>query len=323
MSTTKIEWAHETINPVIGCSHSGSPGCNNCYAEKFAARMAPNPKAPREYQNVVANGKWNGQTAFVKSALEKMLRIPGKGKRVFVGSMTDTFHDDVPFGWIDRIMVAVALQPLHTFLLLTKRPARMREYFSRGLDLGLLAAANYDNPLSNLWLGVSVCNQEEADAKIPLLLKIPASKYFVSIEPMLGPISLFTYLFGSMRGGIELPDKLNWVIVGGETGPGARPMHPSWVRSIRDQCQASGVPFFFKSWGKWCPRSNHPIINGLSASQLDMDCTKWECVRLTAQGKNGWSLENVNGGEDVYMQRVGKQLAGHLLDGREWREVPE
>lgn len=116
---------------------------------------------------------------------------------------------------------------------------------------------------------------------------------------------------------------ISWVICGGETGPGARPMHPEWVRSLRDQCAEQKAPFFFKGWGEWAPRSKHPLVgHGLSASSIDPDCKKWDCVRLTELGNNGWSLEHAGEGEDIYMQRVGKKLAGRLLDGTEHNDMP-
>lgn len=332
MSKTKIEWCDETVNPIIGCSHSGSPGCDHCYAQRMAHRLGENPSTP-QYQGLTdSDGKWTGKIVYnfdpkANFPKHKMFKIPGRGKRIFVGSMTDLFHENCPSEYVDAVMMAVAMQPWHTFILLTKRPLRMLEYFSDtrslkkaiGLDIWDAVGGDSDEllPLENLWLGVTVCNQEEANAKIPLLLEIPAARHFVSIEPMLGPVSMDEFI------GDDRHTTLDWVIVGGETGPGARPMHPAWVRSIRDQCQDADVLFFFKSWGNWCPRSDHPIIKGLSASQLDMDCTKWACIRLTDEGKIRWSLAHANKGEDVYMQRVGKKLAGHLLDGRDWREVPE
>lgn len=177
-------------------------------------------------------------------------------------------------------------------------------------------------PLPNLWLCVTVCNQEEADEKIPLLLQVPAIKRGVSIEPMLGPVNfhledLVGQTWDTLRGGITAESSglgiftayqetpaLDWVICGGETGPGARPMHPDWVRGLRDQCQGARVPFFFKSWGEWVTENQSP-----------------EDILLPGQSTipHGWKGRKYE--ESVY--RVGKRRAGRLLDGREWNEAPE
>lgn len=243
---TKIEWADMTSNPVVGCSHC-SPGCDNCYAERFAARLARNPKTVEKYKGVVdENGKWTGVIDFDVSCLVK---LPRKPKRIFVGSMCDLFHDSVMNNHLEQIMGHIGLtsdNAHHTFMLLTKRPERMREFFTQWKPY---------RAIKNIWLGVTVCNQAEADAKIPLLLQTPAAVRFVSVEPCLGPVDLGKWLFPPERTGVSYgglfeevagPPLLDWVICGGETGPGARPMHPDWVRGLRDQCQGAGVPFFFK-----------------------------------------------------------------------------
>lgn len=191
-------------------------------------------------------------------------------------------------------------------------------------------------PLHNVWLGVTAENQEWADKRIPLLLNTPAAKRFVSVEPMLGQVDLNTTPMPpgctpvngatawDLRGCLpkwqtlpmraKLRDGIDWVIVGGESGPGARPMHPDWVRSIRDQCVAAGVAFFLKQWGEWAPRGpesmGYPVVDGK------------EVFRLTDAGENGSDLA-AKGGRDVWMQRLGKRAAGRLLDGRTWEECPQ
>jgi protein gp37 len=213
------------------------------------------------------NGRWNGKTTFSESALQ----IPLKRKKAtmyFVCSMGDLFHKSVPFEWIDKVFnVMVCKAPQHTYQVLTKRPERMAEYMLRAKrDWELMWKGLYpDWPFKNVWLGTTAENQEMADKRIPHLLKCPAAKRFVSCEPMLGPVDLtkivlkksdatergkpdvtFNPLIGWYDGVLDGRTKLDWVICGGESGPGARPMHPDWARSLRDQCKAAGVPFFMK-----------------------------------------------------------------------------
>lgn len=317
MGTTKIDWCDYTWNPVTGCTPC-SPGCEHCYAAGIARRFW----GERPFSEV----RWH------EERLSEPLswRRPG---RVFVCSMGDLFHPDVPAEFIADVFDIMASAGLscrkrhehdeecwqgegHTYLVLTKRPERMQQVLSEQIHQAMrdwpgdrclsMAMEVGDWPLPNVWLGVTVCNQAEADAKIPLLLQTPAARRFVSIEPMLGPVDLAHLHVGTHGALIDClagdvmtakgeiyaaaPSALDWVIVGGETGAGARPMHPNWVRGVRDQCQATGVPFFFKSWGKWAP-------TGLTI----VDSTET------------WAE----------MQRYGhKASAGHLLDGVELRQFP-
>lgn len=261
---TKIEWADLTINPTRGCSHC-SPGCDNCYAERFAARLALNPKSGKAYAGLVDfKGRWTGKIS--TPDLSVFERLPKTPKRIFMGSMTDMFHpnldDNDGQGW-RAILKLIFEYPQHTFMVLTKRP----EIMQRSIEW--LIAQDGDLP-PNLWLGVTVCNQAEVDAKIPALLATPAATRFVSVEPMLGPMDLWQAKFktygttGGLTGAVTSwkGHGLDWVIVGGETGPGARPMHPDWVRGLRDQCKAAEVPFFFKSWGEWLPTVSVDFYRG-------------------------------------------------------------
>lgn len=224
---TKIHWTDETINPVVGCSKMSS-GCASCYAEIIARRLAA--MGLEQYQGVISFGKWNGLTAFVPSELEKPYKWKAH-RSIFVSSMGDLFHESVQFGrWINPIMKMVRDCRQHTFLFLTKRPEQMKMYFD--MDV-------YPMP-SNLALGVSVEDQQTADDRIPVLLEIPAAKRFISLEPMVGPVSL-------------RPDdlrRLDGVILGGESGNKARYLNPTWVRTIRDQCAEAGTPFMFKQWAQ-------------------------------------------------------------------------
>jgi len=234
--STKIEWTDKTWNPIVGCSKV-SPACDHCYAERMAARLAQNPHAPAAYQSVVQPGRpwtWNGKTALVESVLETPLHWR-KPCRVFVGSMTDLFHPSTPFEWIDKIIDIMFCSPHITYQILTKRPERMHDYITHNMWLT-------NDPMEHVWFGVTVENQEQADKRIPVLLDTPAALRFVSIEPMLEGINLNN---GGMINGLD------WVICGGETGPGARMMKASWAHNLRDQCVAAGVPFFFKKWGSF------------------------------------------------------------------------
>lgn len=260
-------------------------------------------------------------------------------QRIFVCNMGDLFHEDVPFWAIDRIFAAMSLSRQHTYYLLTKRPERMLEYMTREnfrkriYDAG---ACNFPFPLPNVWLGTTVWDQASADRAVPILLSTPAAKRFVSVEPMLGPVDLVS------AGAIAPPDKpffevgtalctdplcgrsethyprefgcrwglepkglpgLDWVICGGETGPGARSMHPAWARSLRDQCVAAGGPFFFKQWGEWAPPA--------PGSDLEYEAAM-------ARGAKDLHVFPDAG----FTERLGSRRAGRELDGRTWEEVP-
>ncbi len=253
MSKTKIEWCDLTINPIVGCSKC-SPGCDNCYAEKMAIRLAGHSgKTGERYQNVThffpeAGKGWNGS---VDVDFSCFWDLPRKPARIFVGSMGDVFHPRVSQDAINTLFFQLAGCPQHTFMLLTKRPRNASVMLSHVPHKGA------PWPVKNVWLGVTVCNQAEVDEKIPRLLSTPAAKRFVSVEPMLEPVDLSSWMLCSLPD-CEQCDKdcgaheefgssgLDWVICGGETGPGARPMNPDWARSLRNQCNAVDVPFFFK-----------------------------------------------------------------------------
>jgi protein gp37 len=223
---------------------------------------------------------------------------------VFVNSMSDLFHEQVPFEFVAKVWNtmfncgAVDSGPQHQFQLLTKRPKRLLE-FAGWMDEVQQRRIDY----RNVWLGVSAENQRWADERLPILARVPAKVRFVSCEPLLGPLDLKPYFFKCSGCG-EKPCAckrlaIQWVIAGGESGSGVRPMHPDWVRSIRDQCQAAAVPFFFKQWGAWLPSSQAP---------------------MAIISRNNRAFGRVDG-ETVY--KVGKKAAGALLDGREWREMPD
>lgn len=246
---TKIEWTDATWNPLRGCSRV-SDGCRNCYAEKVANRFS-GPGQP--YEGLIAKGgQWNGKIKLVPEKLSEPLRWK-KPRMVFVNSMSDLFHESVPDDFIDKVFAIMARRPKHTFQILTKRPERMLRYLSstnigRRVNSYLPSTVNYSMPLPNAWLGVSVEDQVTADERIPLLLQTPAAVRWVSAEPLLGPVNM-TWVDRSDGMMVERFPFIDWVVAGGESGAKARPMHPEWVRSIRDQCVAAGVPFFMKQMG--------------------------------------------------------------------------
>lgn len=298
MSKSKIEWTDRVWNPVTGCNPI-SPGCDNCYAERMSKRFA-------ETWGLPADGPF--KVTLHPERLKDPMRWK-KPERVFVCSMADLFHKEVPFDFISEVFFYMELVGNLTFLVLTKRPERMKQFFEW---------AQLDRILPNLWLGVTAENQEQADKRIPILLQIPAAVRFASVEPMLGPVNLQRIepegrndvIIHALSGEYAVPftvlkdrPKLDWVICGGESGPGARPMHPDWPRSLRDQCQVAGAPFFFKQWGEFC-----------SISQMPGETYRvWDCEHGT---ECCWK-------EDDPIWRVGKKKSGSLLDGQEWKQYPK
>ena len=306
---SRIEWTDATWSPVTGCTPI-SEGCENCYARRMAKRLAGRCGYPAVDPF---------RATIHPERLDEPFRWK-KPRRVFVCSMSDLFHEDVPYEFIYDIWDVMVKNRQHTFLILSKRPDRMQSFIERvmvnRMDYAYMLGNTPEGkearkwalkPVQNVWLGVTAENQQRADERIPILLEIPAAVRFVSVEPMLGLVDLTGIRFDRntimnvLEGcGINrlspcqsIPnafcEKINWVICGGETGPGARPMHPDWVRSLRDQCQDSGVPFFFKQWGEF------------------------EYLRQGAK----------NGDGKIVAHKVGKKRAGRLLDGREWNEMPE
>ncbi len=283
--STKIEWADETWNPVVGCTKV-SPGCQNCYAERMAWRLKA--MGLSQYQNVVDESGWTGKIALAKSQMEKPLHWR-KPRMIFVCSMSDLFHEEVPDQFIYRVLDVAMETSHHIYQVLTKRPVRMLEVTKDYcLDKGLQRMPD------NIWGLVSAENQDAADYRIPILLRCPFSTRGVSIEPMLGPVNARDYMRGLGR--YHTSSALDWVIVGGESGPDARPMNINWVRDIRDQCVKAYVPFFFKHWGEW--------------AHVPSDTRNFP-----HKAEKRWFGRNL-------MARVGKKHAGRELDGRYWNQLP-
>ena len=296
---SKIEWCDASWNCIRGCSRV-SEGCRHCYAERTAARFS-GPGQPYHGLatglNVLSGPQWTGEVRFIPELLEQPLHWR-RPRRIFVNSMSDLFHEKVHGDWIDAIWGVMAKCPQHTFQILTKRAERMD------------ALMRHYPPLPNVWLGVSVEDQKTADARIPLLLHTPACVRWVSYEPALGPVDFSAWpkrVWLRVVGDDGAADRgrIDWVVAGGESGLGARPAHPDWFRQARDQCQAAGVPFFFKQWGEW-----------LHATQMNHAFSDLELDRLTFK-----TVCRDTGKGDLYF-RVGKKRAGALLDGIAWREFP-
>ena len=303
-----IPYCDFTWNPVTGCLHS----CSYCFARRIAERFSTASKigeVEKDYllqtNKTYSNNPFpqGFKPTFYPNRLDEPI-VHDKPSRIFVSDMGDLFGSWVPKEWIEDVLRAVRQCPQHTFLFLTKNPKRYLEF---------------EFP-ENAWIGTSVENQAAADERIPLLLQASASVRFISVEPLLGAINLFNIGFN----GIEPLSALgrcsyhthlfkheclcnsprqagiNWVIAGGESGQGARPLHPDWARSLRDQCQAAGTKFFFKSWGDWLPNDQ------------EYDCNPG--------GVDYEQRHKLVG--NVAMCRVGNKKAGRLLDGQTWDEMP-
>lgn len=331
---TAIEWTDATWNPMTGCTKV-SAGCDNCYAETFSERFRGTPGHYFE-------GGFDIQLRPDK--LDQPLRWK-RPRRIFVNSMSDLFHNDVPDTYIAQVFGVMALAQHHTFQILTKRHGRMRSLLGsddviygrsfesmvrnvahntrnnlRRADLPI--ADDLPWPLPNVWLGVSTEDQKWADIRIPALLDTPAAVRFISAEPLLGPIDLAKvsappfWCLGHGGPAAECPNDLHlprqgidWVIVGGESGRNARPMHPAWATSLRDQCATAEVPFLFKQWGEWTPIGPDEVV-GRDTVYLD-----------AANGKGTHYAHRYRPGVNQ-LARVGKKAAGRELDGRTWDGYP-
>lgn len=355
---TGIEWTDATWNPLRGCSRV-SEGCRHCYAEGVARRFSG---AGLPYEGLIAKGgQWNGAIKLVPEMLDQPLRWT-KPRRIFVNSMSDLFHENVPEDFIDQVFAVMAMAERHTFQVLTKRPERMRDYCQRlqaraseiaqravflwgGVDPDGLYDWVQDRvargPLPNVWLGVSAEDQLTYDDRVGVLEQTPAAVRWVSLEPMLAAVNANLAMCmnghgwvtpvvvnngkdygcphcmtvvtrcGSRGPGAFLKSRgIDWIVVGGESGKGARPLHPAWVRALRDQCKAAGVPFLFKQWGEWLPAE---------AMEVDEEQT----LRVQRQIIHG-NHANLYVFDDLQqMGRVGKKTAGRLLDARLHDGYPE
>jgi len=346
---TGIAWTDASWNPVTGCTKV-SQGCKHCYAEREWVRLSANPKATSYY------GRAFTDVVCHEDRLDQPLRWK-KPRMIFVNSMSDLFHEDVPDEFIDRVFAVMALAEQHVFQVLTKRPDRMLAYLTTKNrediigekampivskdDFGIL-----EWPLPNVWLGVSVEDQAAADKRIPVLLQTPAAVRWVSAEPLIGPVDFEDVpvgMFGPLRPHSNTDNpRLDWIVCGGESGGSkARPMHPDWAEDIQSECEEAGVPFFFKQWGEWLPvnqmteteldklhRSNRIAKDGEDQGVMDEIFGTHCTVPVTVVGTNGVCLavadsmafQTGRGGMTTF--RVGVRKAGCKLNGRVRQEWP-
>jgi protein gp37 len=339
---TAIEWCDSTFNPWVGCTRV-SPGCDHCYAAvSTPARSMAIQWGPGQLRHRTAESTWQQPMRWEREH-EAFHQQHGRRRRVFCASLADVFDNEVPDEWRADLFWLIHQTPHLDWLLLTKRignAARMLH----GVRITLDPMAEWPEVLPNIWLGATVVNQEEAERDIPKLLATPASVRFLSVEPMLGPIDLRKGASGrlwmggqrgcgAMHHGIGTPDcprephhhhdercgpGIDWVICGGESGPKARPMHPDWAISLRDQCAAAGVPFLFKQWGEWRkPLSGEPFDTTMGRAQR----VPAFIVAPTGTVHCFENDQTASGGKA--MVRVGKKTAGRLLDGVEHNGFPE
>jgi protein gp37 len=312
---SKIEWTHHTFNPWWGCTKV-SPGCDHCYAERDARRFVPGKVLwgvdadRREFGDKHWNMplRWNAQAA-----------RSGERALVFCASMADAFDKHAPDGARSRLWNLIKATPHLTWQILTKRIGNAYS--------GMLPMDFNQKNYPNVWLGISVVNQEEADRDIPKLLGINAAVHWLSMEPLLGDTDISQWLFPFKpcrncpcpnpevdRSGYAdcckepelMPPQIDWVVTGGESGPNARPMHPDWPRRLRDQCAAAGVPFLFKQWGEWAPHQAVP--GGDESGDLRRGHVRY--IQGTPREPDGRFIRG-----DAAVARIGKKAAGRLLDG--------
>lgn len=285
---TKIEWCHHTFNPWIGCTRV-APECAHCYAERFGDRFGVK-WGPRKPRRRTSESNWRQPLAWDRAAHKA-----GVVRRVFCASLADVFDDAVPDEWRDDLFALIRQTTHLRWLLLTKHPGNI---------LPMLAPDLHGN--ERIWLGTTVGHPDSIH-RAETLADLPAPVLFLSMEPLLGPVILPP---GVLR-------DVSWVIAGGESGPGARPMHPAWARSLRDQAVGAGVPFFFKQWGEWLPKSQGGTFAG---------ARQWGTVESdgsyhdTATPWNGHDDDGPGAGAVVF--RGDKKHNGRILDGRTWDEVP-
>ncbi|BCQ23117.1 phage Gp37/Gp68 family protein [Caballeronia sp. NK8] len=336
---SKIEWTDHTFNPWEGCQKVG-PGCDHCYAETRNARFAGGnainwgPGAPRR---LTAAANWHKPVHWDKAHSEFFAKH-GRRQRVFCASLADVFDNAVPEGWRAALFDLIAITPNLDWLLLTKRIGNAEKMITRALEIGGYGTdARW--PWANVWLGATIVNQEEADRDIPKLLMTPARRRFLSMEPLLGPVDLLPFFdptgnccmqemqscencpadapwihgptteYAEDGSGYSSPT-IDWVIVGGESGNNARPMHPDWAREIRGQCEDYGVPFLFKQWGEWAPGENCGGPMTRTERTADWFGDEWSFGTLTPRGAEGMHCD-----DEPLLYRCGKKKAGRHLDG--------
>lgn len=305
---TGIEWADSTFNPWMGCTKV-SPACDHCYAERDTRRFGRVQWGAGQSRVRTSTANWKKPIQWNKQAFVECPECGWRGnwseaderngccpncnhlprlftharRRVFCASLADVFDNDVDPAWRRDLFDLIELTPNLDWMLLTKRIGNVFRLVADARTHDWLAGRR------NVWIGATICNQEEADRDIPKLLAVPATVRFLSIEPMLGPINLDRFMVGDGHDAPHFREPIHWIICGGESGPNARSMHPDWARGLRDQCAAAGVPFLFKQWGEWAPADNW-------SSEIQED-------------------HDVRGLTDGISIRIGKKAAGRMLDG--------
>jgi len=305
MNKTKIEYLDYTWNPLAMRCSPVSEGCLNCWHLAMAKRLAKNPMISAEERGAYLEAEgWKGSPQLRNKELEAPFHLK-KPARIGVQFMGDLFHESVSSRFINSVIGIMTAEETghHMFFILTKRPQKMRDYFKNFTKCGVILSEF----IEGVYLGVSVENQQTADERIPILLQIPAAKKFISCEPLLEEIDLIK------ASGCNYPNEMrklgigfDWCIVGGETGPKARPLHPDWIRSLVGQCRVAGVPFFFKSWGEWLPVGQKPASEFKPIGKND-----------AIKRFHLWEDSNKN-----VSMKIGHKATGRLLDGREWNETP-
>jgi protein gp37 len=322
---TAIEWADDTFNPWWGCSKV-SEGCAHCYAENLARRFGVD-WGPTATRRLASDAYWNQPRLWNKQAEQA-----GVPRRVFCGSMCDVFEEGATQHLCRQTLFQLIRETPHLiWMLLTKRPENIIEMIPRdfykdqintpfnplpnpppglGERTESTARCAHTRKISNVWLGVTAENQARWNERMPILADIPGFTKFVSCEPLLGPIQ-FNNPYDEPN---ILVGDIDWIIVGGESGPKARPMHPEWARSIRDQCQRHKILFFFKQWGEFCPKGSITLTDRWGTLDIEghwfSKTTPWNGVK------------NDPPNYEVVMEQIGKKSAGRVLDRREWDEVP-
>lgn len=349
MQNSKIEWTTHTFNPWIGCSKE-SPGCFHCYAERdFDLRKHVAKWGPGQPRHRTSEAYWRQPLRWNAEAEKSGIR-----PRVFCASLADWLDAEVPIEWLADLLELIHKTPHLDWLLLTKRPqnwdSRIHACFDiLSLQPRWLVAWSMRTPPANVWIGTSIEDQQRADERIPALLEIPARIRFLSCEPLLGAVELRHHLLTPIIGckhkdpndgcclnpkamtpechvdACLLPEAkqmIHWVICGGESGPQARPMHPAWARSLRDQCAQAGVPFLFKQWGEWLPDDERAfrtqgditwgLVNKKGSFRLILD-----------KGKRDLNQDPIWKSDEAGTTRIGKHAAGRLLAGIEHNAFPK
>lgn len=341
MQHSKIEWCDHTFNPWMGCTKV-SVGCQFCYAEELMDhryhKVQWGPQGERKRTSAAmwrqplrwkspfyqcAHCGWRGHDfeslSMVKCPHCGQMALQAARARVFCASLADVFEERAELEpWRVDLLRLIEQTPELDWLLLTKRPENVVKMIEQA-QVAAGAEANARGWLarfSNVWVGATVENQAAADERIPALLQVPARGRFLSCEPLLGPVDLWGENYvnpNGVRTGVVTNwlGGLHWVIAGGESGHQARPMHPDWVRSLRDECQAAGVPFLFKQWGEYIPINTMP-----------MSLAKARALRFLRPDGSVLNGEDFITAESVAVWRAGKAVAGRRLDGQEWNQFP-